>query len=78
MNGNSRNGSLPNPWLSDEDGVVFRAPTEDPDDTADFVVAPNDGIQLSFLRQGCEINGILGQSVESLLRTLAFDSAVSA
>jgi len=54
-------GRLADTGLTDDDRVVFRAPGEDADDAADFLVAADDRIDLALFRFLDEVAAILGQ-----------------
>ena len=60
-------GGLPDARLADEDGVVLRPPTEDLDDAADLLVAPDDRVERAR-------TGVRGQvaavALERLVRAL--------
>mmetsp|Transcript_15893 Transcript_15893/g.60538 ORF Transcript_15893/g.60538 Transcript_15893/m.60538 type:complete len:275 (-) Transcript_15893:505-1329(-) len=65
-----RDGRLSDAGLAEEDGVVLRASTEDLDDSADFLVAPNDWIQLARGRIFRQVPTVLGQRLVGRLRVL--------
>src|SRR5262245_34189379 len=51
-------GRLANPRLADEHGIVFGAAGEHLHDTADFIVASNDRVDLALPREGGEVAAI--------------------
>ena len=86
MNGLRRGGNgaylnhscLSHTGFSNENGVVLRPPTENANDSTNFVVTTNDRVDLSIRGKGCQIDCILGQGVEALFGILCVHPTISA
>src|SRR5580658_10317863 len=57
-------GGLADSWLSDEDGVVLRAPRKNLHDAPDLFVAPDHRVALSRARRRREIVTVLVESLK--------------
>lgn len=73
--GNSR---LSYTRFTDQYRVVFRSPAQNPDDAPNFVVATDDGVELTLLGQSGQVDRIFGKCVESCFCALALNSSVAA
>ena len=62
-----RDCGLADARLADENGVVLRFTREDADDAADFLVPPDDRVELLILRQLNKVLAVFGQNVISAL-----------
>ena len=71
-------GGLADARLADEHRVVLRAAAEYLHHAADFLVAPDDGIDLALLGQGGEVAAVFFQRLELVLRVGVGDALVAA
>ena len=60
-------GGLADAGLTDEHGVVLRAPGQHLDDAADLVVAADDRVDLALVGAGGEVDGVLLERLERRL-----------
>ena len=65
-----RDRRLPDAGLTDENGVVLRAPREHLHDATDLLVAPDDGIELARLGERGQVAAVLLERLVGALRIL--------
>ena len=73
-----RDCGLADARLADENGVVLRFTREDADDAADFLVPPDDRVELLILRQLNKVLAVFGQNVISALGAVRTHLAAAA
>jgi hypothetical protein len=57
-------------WLTNEDGIVLGTPRQDLDYAANFLVAPNDGVELAGAGAFDEIDAVFFERLEFAFRRL--------
>ena len=72
------NGGLSYTRFTNQHGIVFRSPAQNPDDAPNLVVATDDGIELTLLGQSGQVDRIFGKCIESCFCALALNSSVAA
>ncbi len=72
------NGGFPHARLADQYRIVFCFARENPNDGADFAVAPDDRIELSGAGEFDQILPIFGQSIIGAFRIVGGDPLIAA